>query len=216
MSNWVDMHLDVLASSPDEINAIEVALQNSCDELIAWRAQRAGVNPEDIAADIKEIVAFEPIRNLGYTNPSINKARRFGNEYKDRFSGLVWSHVYFVSRDFPDAIFLVEYWDTCMSYAGKTVIRANRELRHIHDGDQQAQGYEWVLPDIFAPYKAEYYSGEPFGVFWNPWLLAMESALGTLKERYGTPKAGTTCESALLEWTEKFERAAEFMEGGER
>jgi hypothetical protein len=38
MSNWVDVQLDVLAASPDEVNQIERALQNPCDELIAWRA----------------------------------------------------------------------------------------------------------------------------------------------------------------------------------
>jgi hypothetical protein len=37
MSNWVDMHLDALAKSPAEINQIERALQQPCDELVAWR-----------------------------------------------------------------------------------------------------------------------------------------------------------------------------------
>lgn len=45
MSNWVDLHLDVLASCPAEINQIERALQEPCDELIAWRAQRSEKEP---------------------------------------------------------------------------------------------------------------------------------------------------------------------------
>jgi len=50
MSNWIDVHLDVLASCPKEINRIERALQEPCDELIAWRAQPR-----------LNIVAFPPV-----------------------------------------------------------------------------------------------------------------------------------------------------------
>jgi hypothetical protein len=59
MSNWVDVHLDVLAASPQEINQIERALQEPCDELIAWCAQRSGEDPKEIAAGVKEIVTFD-------------------------------------------------------------------------------------------------------------------------------------------------------------
>ena len=82
MSNWVDLHLDVLASCPAEISQIERALQNPCDELIAWRAQQCGEAPKEIAGNVKEIVSFKPVRNLGYVDPSVNKARRFENEWK--------------------------------------------------------------------------------------------------------------------------------------
>jgi hypothetical protein len=98
MSNLVDVHLDVLAPNAGQLNDIEKALQNPCDELIAWRAQRTGENPQEIAANIKEIVSFKPVRNLGYVDPSVNKARRFESSWKDKFSGLVWSHVSFLSR----------------------------------------------------------------------------------------------------------------------
>jgi hypothetical protein len=81
--------LDVLASSPAEVNQVERALQEPCEELIAWRAQRARVQPKSIAAGIKEIVMFTPVCNLGYVDPSVNKARRCESEWKDRFSGLV-------------------------------------------------------------------------------------------------------------------------------
>jgi len=88
MSNWIDMHLDVLASRPDEINAIENALKNPCAELIARRAHRSGMEPKDIAEDLKEIVTFIPIRNLGSVDPSVNKARRFESAWKMKFWGL--------------------------------------------------------------------------------------------------------------------------------
>jgi hypothetical protein len=210
MSNWIDMRLDVLAPSSDEINKIEKALQEPCEDLLTWSAERGNQRVEDIREDVRLIVRLTPTRNLGLVDPSLNKARRFENEWKDRYSGLVWSHVYFVSRDFPDSIFLAEYWDTGASYAGKSVIRGGREIRHIYDGNQQAQGREWVLLDIFAPYRTEYDMDADFGIFWDAWLLELEGAVGKLKKRYGTPKAGTTCQSALQEWEEKFEMAAEF------
>jgi len=212
MSNWVDMKLDVLAPSPDEINKVEAALQRPCEELLAWVAKRWNSDPTEITADVKDLVALKPTRNLGHMHPPLNRARRFVSEWKDKFGGIVWSHLYFISQAFPDSIFLAEYWDSSMSYAGKTVIRGGCEIRHIYDGNQQAQGYEWVLPDIFAPYRSEYQIDAPFGTLWGAWLLELESSVALLKERYGTPMAGTTCESALLEWTERFEGAADFME----
>jgi hypothetical protein len=212
MSNWVDMRLDVLAPSSDEINKIEKALQEPCEELLTCAAERGNQRVEDIRDDVRLIVRLTPTRNLGWVDPSLNKARRFESEWKDRNSGLVWSHVYFVSQDFPDSIFLAEYWDTGASYAGKSVIRGGREIRHIYDGKQQAQGREWVLLDIFAPYRSEYDIDADFGIFWDAWLLEVEGSVAKLKERYGTPKAETTCESTLLEWERKFELTAEFIE----
>ena len=35
MSNWIDLRLDVLAASPEEISKIEAALQDPCEELLA-------------------------------------------------------------------------------------------------------------------------------------------------------------------------------------
>ena len=111
MGHRIDMYLDVLASGPDEINAIENALKNPCAELIEWRAQMFGMEPKDIAEDIKEIVTFSPICNLGSAYPSGNKARRFKNAWKSMFRGLVFSHIKFVSQEFANAVFLAEYYD---------------------------------------------------------------------------------------------------------
>jgi hypothetical protein len=195
MSNDIAVQLDVLASSPQEINDIQRALQNPCTELIAWSAQRAGREPATIAADVREIVAFKPIENLGDTDPSVNKARRFESVWQGKNWGLVWSHVYFVSRDFPEAIFLAEYWDPCMSYAGKIVIRGGRDIRGTHDGNQRAQGYEWTLLDIFAPYLAEYRNGAEFGSLWDIWLVEMTEAVSNLKSQALEP--GRDCGNEL-------------------
>ena len=190
MSNWIDMRLDVLASSPEEINKIEAALQEPCEELLAWVAKKWSADAKEIAVDVKALVTFKPKCNLGYVDPAINKARRFESEWKDKFWGVVWSHVLFVSEAFPEAIFLGEYWDPCMSYSGKRVIRAGHEFRSVQDGHQQAQGYDWALPDIFAPYRAEYHNGAEFGTLWDQWLIEMKRTLAELHECYGEPMAG--------------------------
>jgi hypothetical protein len=195
MSNWVDLHLDVLSSSPDEISRIERALREPCQELIDWRAQQTGDAPKEIAGSIKEIVSLKPIRNLGYVHSSVNKARRFAGEWKDKFSGLVWSHVEFVSRDFPSAIFLAQYWDDQMSYGGKRVFHAGDEIRSSFDGDHHAQGIEWVLPNIFAPFRAEYELGLKCGCLWDEWGEGMRRQLALLTERYPGAR-GLTLERA--------------------
>ena len=188
MSNWIDLHLDVLAASPEEINQIERALQNPCEELITWRAQLTGEAPKEIAANIKEIVSFKPVRNLGYVDPSVNKARRFESSWKDKFWGLAWSHVHFVSRDFPRAVFLAQYWDDQMSYGGKRVFHSGDEIRSSRDGNHHAQAREWVLPNVFAPFEAEHELGLECGSLWDEWMEDMRKELEELKTFYSRPK----------------------------
>ena len=184
MSDWVDIQLDVLASSPEEINKIERTLQEPCDELIAWCAQRSGKDPKEIAADIKGIVSFKPDRNLGYIHPTVNKARRFEGGWNDKFWGVGWSHVDYVSRDFPNAVFLAQYW-WAACYGGKFVIRAGDEIRSSFDGDYHAQAVEWVLPNIFAPFEAEYKRGLECGSLWDEWMEGMYRQLAVLTVKYG-------------------------------
>jgi hypothetical protein len=190
MGNTVDIRLDALAPSVEEINTIDAALREPCDELLAWLFQRTGEDKERIAGSLKEILAFKPIRNLGYTDPSINRARRFESFFRDRYWGILRSHMYLVSEHFPATLFLVEYRDEMASYAGKYVIYGGREIRHTRDGNQQAQGLDWVMPDIFAPYWNEYELGLKFGSLWSRWLNEMQSELADLKEFYGAPGAG--------------------------
>ena len=190
MSNLIDARLDVLASSPVEINQIETALQQPCEELLAWVAKKWGEDPKEIAADVKALVTFKPSRNLGYVHPAVNKARRFYNLFKDRSWGVVWSHVDFVSRDFPEALFLGEHWNLQAGSASRRVIRAGQEIRSTRDGNQRAQAQEWVLPNIFAPFWTEYELGLKFGSLWDQWLSEMQAELADLKAFYGAPEAG--------------------------
>jgi hypothetical protein len=166
------------------IRWIETALQQPCQKLLEWVAKRWKMGREEIATEVTSLVALKPTGNLGPVEHSVNKARRFENEWKDRFWGIVWSHLHFVSEDHPKAIFFVTYWDTCMSYSGKTVIRGGDTGCEIYDGKQHAQGYDWVLPDIFAPIRAEYENGLAFGSLWDLWISEMQSELANLKSSY--------------------------------
>ncbi len=181
MSNWIDCDLDVLAGSPAEITQIEAALQEPRDELLYWFAGLVDKRQEEIAADVKGLVSFKPDRKLGYIAPSVNKTRRFKNLFKDRGWGTVISHVVLVSAKFPTAVFLLEYWDDQYSYAGRLVIRAGEEIREVYDGNQQAQSHEWVLPNIFAPYRAEYDRGLAFGSLWEQWVSELAAGVGELQ-----------------------------------
>jgi hypothetical protein len=70
VGNRIDVTLDVLASSPKEINAIEAALQQPRERLLAYAAKRWREDPKHIAADLKTLVTFKPTRNLGYRHPN--------------------------------------------------------------------------------------------------------------------------------------------------
>jgi len=179
MSNLIIVEVDVLATNVAEIKKIELALEEPSEEQIAGYAKMWNKDPADLFFDIKEIVAFERTRKLGFVQTSVNKARRFGNSFRDGSSGLVWSHVRLVSRDFPKAIFLAHYWDEMGNYAGKVVIHAGDEIRHCRDAFH-AQAQEWVLPNIFAPYQTEYELGLEFGSLWNNWVDGMRKAVEEL------------------------------------
>lgn len=181
MSNWIDFYLDVLATSPDELQQVQAALQEPSTKLLAWEAGRWGQRVEDIAADVKNLVSFTPAQNTASGDPT--KTRRFINTFKETFSGLVKSHIHFVSEQFPNAIFLLEYWNLQVSSAGKIVIKVGDEIVCLHDGNQQAQGYAWALPDIFAPYRAEHDNGQEFGSLQSRWLEDMGSALEGLRKQ---------------------------------
>ncbi|MGC2517084.1 MAG: hypothetical protein WA383_21385, partial [Terriglobales bacterium] len=144
MSNWIDYDLDVLASNPDEINQIAARLNQPSLELAYWAAKRFGQPVGEVAEGLKELLAFKTVRNLGYLDNAVNKARRFSISFKDKYSGVVKSHLSEVSEAFPTAIFLVTYYDMQASYAGKWVERAGELVQQIHDGDQQAQAIDWV------------------------------------------------------------------------
>ena len=183
MSNWIDYNLDVLAGSPAEINQIAERLNQPSLELANWIAQRDGQPLSEVAEGLKELLEFKTVKNLGYVHQDINKARRFSLEFKDKFYGIVDSHLTEVSRAFPAAIFLLEHFDAQASYSGKRVMRAGEIVREVFDGDQQVQGLDWALLDIFAPFRAEYYGEEhEFGSLWQPWLEAVMAAARQLQD----------------------------------
>jgi hypothetical protein len=159
MSNWIDYNLDVLAMSPAEISQIAERLNQPSLELVTWIAQRGGQPVSEVAEGLKELLEFKTVKNLGYVHNDVNKARRFRLEFKDKYYGIVDSHLIEVSRAFPVAVFLLEYFDTQASYSGKRVIRAGEIVREIFD-HQQVQGLDWALLDIFAPFRAEYFGEE--------------------------------------------------------
>jgi len=183
MSNWIDYDLDVLAGSPAEINQIAERLTQPSTELVAWAAGRCGDPPSEVAANLKELVGFKATRNLGYVDASVNQARRFSLSFKSRSYGIVNSHLYEISAEFPSAVFLLTYRDMMASYAGKDVIRAGEVIQSVHDGHQKVQSLDWVLIDIFPPFYAEYYEGLPFGSLWQEWVGKLEAAFGELKHQ---------------------------------
>jgi len=192
MPNWIDYNLDVLAGSPAEINQIADRLNQPSLELANWIAQRDGQPVSAVGEGLKELLEFKTVKNLGYVHHDVNKARRFSLEFKDKFYGIVDSHLTEVSRAFPAAIFLLEYFDTQASYTGMRVIRAGEVVQEVFDGDQQVQGLDWALPDIFAPFKAEYFGEEhEFGSLWTTWLDAIMAAVKGLKDIQGSPLPGS-------------------------
>jgi hypothetical protein len=196
MTGWIDMHVDVLASSPGESSKIQTALQNPPTELLAWVAKTNGEASERFVEKVMKDVTFRLTSNPGYAAPSIKCERRFENEWPYYAYGVVWSHLYLVSREFSRGLFLVEYRDARLSYAGRVVLHRGREVRAVHDGRQQTQGYNWVLPDIFAPYLAEYREGAAVGARWDSWLMELEGGAIGLRNRYATPPDVTTSQTS--------------------
>jgi hypothetical protein len=192
MSNWIDYHLDVLAMSPAEIGQIAERLNQPSLELVTWIAQRDVQPVSEVAEGLKELLKFKTVKNLGYVSNDVNKARRFSLAFKSRSYGIVDSHLVEISEAFPKAIFLLEYFDVQASYSGKRVMRAGEVVQEVFDGDQKAQGLDWALLDIFAPFRAEYYGEEHgFGSLWNSWLDAIQEAAKALKDKQGYELPGS-------------------------
>lgn len=192
MSNWIDYKIDVLATSTVEINQIAERLNQPSSELARWIAERDRQSVSDVLEELKILLAFKRVNNLGVIAADENKARRFNLSFKDRHYGIIDSHLAEVSEEFPTAVFLLEYRDAQASYAGKRVIRAGEVVHEVFDGDQQVQGLDWALLDIFAPFEAEYYGEEhEFGSLWNSWLDAVLAAAKGLKDFQGSALPGS-------------------------
>src|SRR5690349_6059701 len=111
MANVIFYHLDVLASSREEINRIETRLKQPSTELVKWVARRGNQPEDEVATYLPELVGFDTVDNLSCMDESLNKAgRRFMKKFK-RWTGIVSNHLLEVAEEYPKAIFLLEYFD---------------------------------------------------------------------------------------------------------
>jgi len=184
MSNWLDYELHVLASSPSEINQIAERLKQPSTRLSQSVAEKFSQPASEIANGLKDLIQFSATRNLGHLDVTVSKARSFSLSFKDKFHGIVDAHVFEVSEVFPAAVFLLTYYDTQFSYSGKMVIRGGEVIQQILDGKQPAQGVPFCLPDIFAPFQAEYYGELKCGSLWQEWREKMAAAIGKMKDQH--------------------------------
>jgi len=113
----------------------------------------------------------------------------FALSFKDLFTGIVDGHLEEVSEAAPASIFLLTYCDMQSSCSGKQVIRAGEVVQQIHDREHKSQAVDWVLLDIFAPFRAEYYAELEFGSLWQQWLNDVRSVTEDLaaQDADGTP-----------------------------
>jgi hypothetical protein len=180
VSNWIDYRLDVLASSPEEINRIAARLKLPSSKLVDWVADRFHEPPSEAATGLAELLSFEPVEHLFYLHESFFKARRFHNTFR-WWIGIVNSHLFEVSEEYPKAVFLLEHFEMQVSYSGKVVIRAGEIIQEVFDGDHLAQALDWVLLDIFAPFRAEWEGGLEFRSLWREWVEDVATAVETLR-----------------------------------
>lgn len=183
MSNSIYYRVDVLASSLTEMNNVAESLKQPSSTLVDWIAEKGRQPVHEVAENIKRLLAFVDVGEVVGFIDSIGKTHQFGLSFPQKYHGIVDSHLLEVSRAFPAAVFLLEYFDPQFSYSGKKVIRADEVVQHIHDGSQKAQAVDWVKLDIFAPFRAEYDARLPFGSLWKQWVDDMISATDELKSQ---------------------------------
>jgi hypothetical protein len=173
MSSSLDYTLDVLARNPLEIARIAERLKRPSPELVSFVADESGQPVKEIMEGLKDLLEFNAAENPNYAEARVKKAGRFSLSFSDRALGVVNRHLFEVSEEFPAAVFLLEYSDTG-DYAGKKVIRAGELIHHVHDP------FDWCPLDVFAPFKTEYFDGQPFGSCWPDWVNTLEIVVGQL------------------------------------
>jgi len=99
------------------------------------------------------------------------------------YTGIVNSHILLVSQEFPNAVFLLEHFDMMLSYSGKRVIQAGEVVQEIFDGKHKSQGLDWVLLDIFAPFRAEWCEGLNVGTLWGQWVKEVATVVEQMREK---------------------------------
>jgi hypothetical protein len=173
MSSSLDFDLEILTNSTSEMNQIAERLKRPSTKLADFVAKESSRPFEEIMEGLKELLAFKVAENPRYSEARTDKAGRFSLSFMDRSRGILNSHLFEVSQEFPAAVFLLEYSNTS-DYAGKKVIRAGEVVHQVHDPS------DWCPLDVFAPFKTEYYNGQPFGSLWPEWLGSLEIAVGQL------------------------------------
>ena len=83
----------------------------------------------------------------------------------------------------PSDITFEPHRDMQMSWASREVLRNGTVEWSVFDGHQPAQAMNWMLLDIFAPFRAEYDIGKPFGSMWNEWVSDLAAATDALSRR---------------------------------
>ena len=178
MSNLLHYDLEVLADSPAEIDQIGHRLEHPSAELVNRFVEKSGRPADNVADDLKGLVAFS---EAGENHFDL-KERSFAVSFKNNGAGgLVDSHLFDVSQAFPQAVFLLTYYHPQASYAGKQVIRSGEIIQSMHDDYHREQAVDWVLLDIFTPFKIEHYRGLECGSLWQEWLDDVGAAVQVLK-----------------------------------
>ena len=184
MSEWIDCTLDVVATNPKEMNDIASALRNPPREflLVAFAASERR-RPDDVEIEqAREVIAFKTAKDLPHVAEIGNKVWRFENSYRTTCEGVIDWHLSDVSAAFPNAIFLADYCNLGWNCVWKRVLRNGVTERSVSDGDQPAQGIDWVVLDIFAPFRTEYQNGRPFGSMWKKWVDDLVAAANGLRD----------------------------------
>src|SRR5215470_4297542 len=108
-SSWVDCALDVLATSPKQLDAIANLLQEPSAEFLRWSVLPYWPPPKP--GEIKryrKLLAFKAVKNLEYAAKGVSKARSFHHSVIHSDDVLIDVYLTQVSTAFPGAIFLLD------------------------------------------------------------------------------------------------------------
>jgi len=130
----------------------------------------------------RDVVGFKCPENLGYVDESVSTTRRFNNFCDSKVDSLVREHLLEVSGAYPIAVFLLTYYDMQSSFTVKQVIRGGTIVQEVCDYRQKSQAVDWVLLDIFAPFRAEFFEDLPFGSLWQSWVKDAVAATQHLRD----------------------------------
>lgn len=167
--------VDVLATSQEELNLITDRLKEPSWELIRSVAKKSHQAYSQTATRLCSVVGFAPVED-GLPTHKMGMVARFSKSLK-RFDENVEFHLYEISKQFPNALFLVECQQVDCSdvrpyYSSKMVVLAGDALRETID---------WMPGDAFTPFRVEYEDGLPFGSLGERWLADLSKTVEVLQ-----------------------------------